>query len=534
MLSTEWGCSALLAGMATDSTQNRGCSYVVFFVLLLGGGGLLSLAATQLRRYGDRPTPEVLVPGITGVLMIVGALFFWRLAQRFSRDAAAEAARKAQFPDQPWKWKKEWAGSAIAADSESAAAVMWVFALFWNAISWTVTAALLAQGFSKPGEYLVFLFPLVGLLLLWLAIYQTVRARKYGRARFVPSSLPGVIGGYLGGVIEVPAKVVPEADARLALKCIRREVRGSGKNRSVRENVLWEREELIARDKWTSGAGGTRIPVLFYIPAGRPQTDASDRNNEIVWRLSASAATAGVDFATQFKVPVFATGETAAPPEAGAPVLEEYTPVTLDAAALAACGVRREGDTFHFNSGHLTGTRLTTALLMLGFAGLFAFFIKTGVPGPVWGITLFFAAIIALFALDVWFARFELRIEAADVVVTCPRPWGTKVTRVSRAEVAAVRPEKSMSSGESQYLRLKLEGAQAAPGTPAAEEPLLLRKAREMAERKAQQTGQPIPPELAAQLSNRPKFSVVFAKHIPGQTKAEAIGALVLAAVRGK
>lgn len=520
--------------MANDNAQNRGCGYVVGFVLLLGGGGLLSLAAAQSKRFDDGLRPEVLVPGIFGGLMIVGAFFFWRLAQRYAREVAAEAARKAQFPDQPWKWKKEWAGPAIAADSEAGTVVIWFFAVFWNLISWIATVALLSKGLSKPGEYFVFLFPLVGLLLLWLAIYQTVRARKYGRARFVPSSLPGVIGGYLGGVIEVSANVVPEADARLTLKCIRREVRGSGKNRSVRENVLWEREESIARDKWAGSARGTSIPVLFYIPAGQPQTDASDRNNEIVWRLAASAATAGVDFATQFKVPVFATGETAPPPTAGAPVLEEYTPVTLDATALAACGVRREGDTFHFSSSHLPGTKFTTAVLMLGIVALLAWFWTQSIPAPVWGITLFFGAIIALFAGSVWFDAYELRIEAADVVVTKRRPWGTKVVRVPRAEVAAVRTEKSMSSGESQYLRLKLEGAQAEPGLPGAEEPFLVRKAREMAEAKAQQTGKALPPELVAQLSNRPKFSVVFANNIPGQTKAEAIGALVLAAVRGR
>ena len=33
---------------------------------------------------------------------------------------------------------------------------------------------------------------------------------------------------------------------------------------------------------------------------------------------------------------------------------------------------------------------------MLGFAGLFAWFVKAGVPGMAWFITLFFAAIIAL------------------------------------------------------------------------------------------------------------------------------------------
>jgi hypothetical protein len=520
--------------MADDRTQNRGCGYVMFAVLLLGGGGLLSLAATQLRRFGHRPVPEVLVPAILGLLMVVGAFFMWRLARRYSREIAATTERKAQFPDQPWKWKQEWAGPAIEADAEAGTVVIWFFALVWNLISWTATAAMLTKGIGKPGEYFVLLFPAVGLLLLWVAIYQTMRARKYGRARFVPSSLPGVIGGYLGGVIEVPARVIPEADARLTLKCIRREVRGSGKNRSVRENVLWEREELIARDKWMAAARGTSIPVLFYIPAGQPPTDDRDRNNEIIWRLAASAATAGVDFATGFKVPVFATGESAPPPAAGAPVLEEYTPVALDGAALAACGVRREGDTFHFSSSHLPGTKLTTAVLFLGIVALLAWFWTQRIPAPVWGITLFFGAIIALFAGSVWFDAYEVRIEAADVVVTKRRPWGTKVERVARAEVVAVRHDKSMSSGENQYLRLKLEGAPAAPGEPGAEEPFLVRKIREKAEAKAKETGKPLPPEFVAQLSNRPKFSIEFAKHIPGQTKAEAIGALVLAAIRGK
>src|SRR5690606_40452034 len=84
------------------------------------------------------------------------------------------------------------------------------------------------------------------------------------------------------------------------------------------------------------------------------------------------------------------------------------------------------------------------------FVGLFAWFLMEGVPGPVWGITIFFALIMALFAADVWCDRYELRIEQTEVVVTKPRPWGTKVVRVPRTEVAAVRPEKAMSSGESQ------------------------------------------------------------------------------------
>ncbi|HEY8994049.1 MAG TPA: hypothetical protein VIM71_05270, partial [Lacunisphaera sp.] len=329
---------------------------------------------------------------------------------------------------------------------------------------------------------------------------------------------------------------------RLTLKCVRRETRGSGKNRSTTDNVLWEHEERIAPDKWLTGAEGTRVPVLFYIPPECTGTDNSDRNNEIVWRLSASAATAGVDFATQFTVPVFATGETAAPPEAGAPLLEEYSVQPLDDAALRACGVRREGDTFYFSASHMPGTKITTAVLQLGIVALLVWFWGRDIPGVVWAVTIFFGLIIGLFTAGVWFNRYQLSIEAKDAVVTKPRPWGTKVTRMPRAEVAQVRHEKSMSSGENQYFRLSLVGAEGVDPdmSGSAGEPFAARKLRYQLEQLKKQ-GASTPEQLKVlggglidQMKTQAKFVVPFASHIPGQGRAEAIGALVLAAIKRK
>ena len=522
--------------MAKGVKPSMGCGYVVFLVLLLGGAGLLVLGASQYEKAGGRWRKEAVVPAAFGTALVLGAGAYLRLARRLVREGEAEDARRAQFPDQPWKWKQEWQGQPLEADGKAMAAGLWIFAILWNAVSAPGVWFFFKETDREPGMFLVFLFPLVGLGLLWGAVYQTVRWRKYGRTRFVPSSLPGVIGGYLGGVIEVPVRVTPEGDARLTLRCVNRVTRGSGKNRSTSEHVRWEREELIARDQWVSGAGGTRIPVLFYIPPGQPDTDDRDPNNEIVWRLAASAATAGVDFATQFKVPVFATGETAAPPAEGAPLLEEYKPLVLDAAALAACGVRREGDTFHFSSRHLPGTKFTTAVLSLGILALLGWYAGHEVHGVVWGITLFIGLIASLFTLDVWCDRHELRIEAADVVVTKPRPWGTKVVRVPRAEVVAVTPGKSMSSGENQYFRLSLVGAAGVDpaAAPREGEPFRTRKLRHQLGR-AEKGEAPRPrAEILADLARAPKFDVQFAKHVPGQARAEAIGALVLAAIRGK
>jgi hypothetical protein len=521
---------------------SMGCGYLVMFILLAGGIGLLALAGKQHERFGPRWTKEAVIPGVIGAALVLGAGVYLRVARRLVRENREEEARRAQFPDQPWKWKQEWQAPFIGSEGGSTAAGLWVFAILWNALSFPAAWVVFHDAHHEKAANLVLIFPLVGLGVLWGAIYQTVRWRKFGRTRFVPSTMSGAIGGYLGGVIEVPARVLPEADARLALKCVRRETRGSGKNRHTTDVVLWEHEEQIARDKWITGTGGTRIPVLFYIPPTCGPTDDSDRNNEVLWRLSAHAAVPGVDFAASFKVPVFVTGVTAPPPEPGAPLLEEYTAPAFDAAGLAACGVRREGDTFYFSASHLPGTKLTTAVLSLGFLGLLAWYWGRDIPGVVWAITIFFWLIINLFTVSVWCEKFELRLEAKDVVVTKPRPWGTKVTRMPRAEVALVRAEKSMSSGENQYYKLSLVGTQGVdPGeTPAAGEPFAVRKLRYQLEQQKKQGEltagklKEIGSEIYAQLKQAEKFCVPFASHIPGQTKAEAIGALVMREIRGK
>jgi hypothetical protein len=223
-------------------------------------------------------------------------------------------------------------------------------------------------------------------------------------------------------------------------------------------------------------------------------------------------------------------------------LLDEYAARVLDDAALRACGVRREGDTFHFSASHLTGTRTVTALLLFGILVLLGWYWGQDIPGVVWGITSVFGLVIGLFAMDVWFSAFELRVESSEVVVTKARPWGTKVTRMVRTEVREVRPEKSMSSGEKQFFRLSLVGAEGVDPEvpPLPGEPFAARKLRYEMD-KLKQQGQLNPAKLAevggalfAKMKAQAKFVVPFAKHIPSQARAEAIGRLVLGVIQGK
>ncbi len=517
--------------MARRVKPNMGCGYTVMLILLAAGLGLLVLAAGNYRKAGA-VTAKAVAPGIIGLALVLGAGVYGQVARGLVRESKEEEARRLQAPGEPWKWKKEWLNGIIEAADGTNTAMLWLFTLFWNAISLPALWAVLTKPQRDPGVYFVFLFPLVGLGLLAGAVYKTIQGRKYGRSRFLLSRMPGEVGGYVGGMIEVPARVTPVADVRLQLQCIRRQVQGSGKNRSVRETVLWEHEERLAPAKLVSGPARTELPVLFYVPDTCVPSDDADLDNEVLWRVTATAPTPGVDFAATFTVPVFRTGETAAPPEPGRPVLEDYRAGPPDAAMLAEAGVRREPDGYHFGDSHLTVTRLVFTILAAGFVALWVAFWGREVHWILWTVSGLFGAFFLYGALDLWQARFELLIGPEEVVVRHPRLWGVKETRVSRKEVAGIQPDKSMASGTTQYYRLALTGAE---GTgPAQTAGIMLSYLAEQAAKKAAAPADPAAAAMLERLRHPPKFTVVFAKHIPGQTMAENLAALILAEICGK
>lgn len=516
-----------------------GCAWVVVAILLLVGAGLLLIPY----RAPGRPDAGAYVAGAFGILSIGGAFAYLRFARREVTRQEENDRITAANPAKPWLLKPEWRRPFLEAKEAGGAAVLWFFTIVWNGISWVATWAVVTEDHADNGVYFVLLFPFIGVFLLWAAIYQTIKWRKFGRVRFVPSGLPGAIGGYLGGVIEVPARLVLESDARVALRCVRRVTRGSGKNRSTSESVLWEKEELVARDQFLGSVNRTDIPVLFYIPPDCPPWSDDDPNNQVVWRLVGSAAVPGVDFSASFEVPVFVTGETAAPPEPGRPLLAEYrSGGPADAAMLANAGVKVLADGFAFGVGHLAMTRVVTTVIFLGLAALFLFFLFSGAAFPILAMTAFFGGIAGLFAGDIWSGRFELRLLGNEVVVTQFRPWGAKVTRVPRPEVAAVRTHLSMSTGETRYYRLTLVGHEGLDlRAPAAGEGFDARKLRFQLRRAARGLGVQDPAKLGGRgkeileaMSRTPRFTIVIAKHVVGQATAEAVASAVMARIAGR
>ena len=276
-----------------------------------------------------------LVFGGAGLAVLVGGLN----ARRSGRHSAA---LKTQHPDQPWLWRTSWAKGEIRSSGRTGAIALCLFAGVWWLISapltWHVIQHELPAG-NRTALW-VLLFPAVGLLILWGALYGLLRFVKYGVSVLQLSPMPGMIGGPLSGVVRVTRQIRPENGFQLKLTCINKVTTRSGKNTSTTEHVLWQDQHRIERELLAHDPTQTAIPVQFGIPFAERECDESNSNSTIEWRLEVTAKTPGIDYAAKFTVPVFKTDQSSPDyqPEAG--LMAQYRANETPEEMLAAAGLR--------------------------------------------------------------------------------------------------------------------------------------------------------------------------------------------------
>lgn len=241
-----------------------------------------------------------LVFGGAGFGMLFGSLH----ARRRQRLAGL---RLAEAPDKPWLARDDWASGVIRAGTRGAAWVITFFALFWNAVSWTVVSSLWSQARqSGPGIWFSLLFPLVGLFLLAWAVRLWIAVRRYGGAELTLASTPGVLGGRLAGAVRLPNAAEGAETYRLTLRCIEVDRRG----KHATERVLWEEEQVLLAEALPARDEGAIVPVLFAPPHDMPASQTPCAGGDVVWRLKAQAQRPGLDMDLDFEVPVFRTAES--------------------------------------------------------------------------------------------------------------------------------------------------------------------------------------------------------------------------------
>jgi hypothetical protein len=211
---------------------------------------------------------------------------------------------RAQHPNEPWLWRTDWAQRAVRETSEIGGWCLLGFAIVWNLFcaplwflvcwSWPIDAKTL----------LMAAFPIAGLLLLLLTAYQWLRRRKYGVSVCHIERVPIPLGATMRGELDVHLRELPAAGFALRLACVRRTVTGSGKNRSVRESVLWQDEQTVTHGVIPS-PNGLRVPLRFDIPWECESSSLADPADVVKWRLYVSAEVPGIDYQSFFELPVF-------------------------------------------------------------------------------------------------------------------------------------------------------------------------------------------------------------------------------------
>ena len=390
------------------------------------------------------------------VLVFGGAGFgMMALAVWGKKRLRAEEDLKASVPDEPWRWRPEWAEGKIPSGSRKEMIGVWIFAGFWNAISWPLVFLLSGEVLEEENyaALLGLLFPLIGAGLLVWAIRVTLRWRRFGRTVFEMARVPGVVGGPLQGVIRIPSRFPPpEEGFEITLGCVHRRVRGSGKNRSTREDVLWQDQRVLDRPLRSGAQAGTILPVIFAIPYDAEETRREPSDDQIVWRLRVRAELPGVDLSETFEIPVFRTGDSSPDyvPEEGR-IGEFERPLEVDTVLRRRQAVVRDlgegGRSYLFRSGATVGQKVVLSLLLAAVTFALGFMVRADLGCFPLAIVGFFEVILAASAASLWLAQYRVEAREGEVLVQGGSFGPGQPRRFAASEIASWEVATGSQSG---------------------------------------------------------------------------------------
>ena len=269
------------------------------------------------------------------------------------------------------KSRPDWASGVASTAGRKELITHWVGAAIMNALGLPVGWVALFGDRDLPVYLQVVLpsFTLLGLLILFVAVRESLRWRRFGRLEMTLDPLPGSIGGHVGGSLELPLHQAAASDCRVMLMCIRDRLVKTKDGSSRSESVEWARETLP--DLGRSGSG-VRLRFTFEVPEGLPPSEEpSDDYHK--WVIRVQADLPGADLDQVFEVPALLVDP---PLQAREPALAEAT--AAEALELSPRVVRvhrsRGGLTLYFPAGRggLGG------IMLLIFGAVFALMMLLG------------------------------------------------------------------------------------------------------------------------------------------------------------
>jgi len=272
---------------------------------------------------------------------------------------------------------------------------VWLFAVFWCGISFTVFWAFAFQARDVFGGAIGGLFSLIGLVMLYGAVSMTLEYLKYGRVEIALDGEPAT-GRSFGATLRLPADAAAAGKVSAELACVRVTwSRGSKGGLSKGEQDAWtgKRDFPVFR----GGVGGY-AKMQIEVPAGQPASDVPgepppDAMVEIGtpagvevdrayhrWELRVKADVPGIDLDRSFRLRVAPGSPGLAPQPVAAPAAPRFPPV------IRADIEQRVGDRRAANR------RLSLLCAFIGFAPFVVPFAIAGLAVGLAGCPMGFSA----------------------------------------------------------------------------------------------------------------------------------------------
>lgn len=325
-----FGLPAEAAAALKKKASAKGC------LLALAGAWLVWLLVDLTRLGAFRGEQDLFGFVFSAPSVFVPLLFGFAATPGLVRHLLRER-RKRQFPDEPWMWDQRWnRGGARALRSAGGGSRGLVPALMATAF---LGLAALAYFFVLSPEDRPPAFIVIPVVLFALGTWGAFLAQGASRLKFGGSFLryrafPCFLGERLSATLEGIDRLKGFTRLTLTLRCVREKVVGSGKQRRVEREVLYEEPKEVSPEEVLFGTGdaagvfqlvrrvdpGAALPVTFELPEadlGSHLYDFPKRK----WELAVEAEVPGVDYRETFLVPVYP-----APPRGGTAASQESPP----------------------------------------------------------------------------------------------------------------------------------------------------------------------------------------------------------------
>ncbi|WP_416391131.1 DUF3592 domain-containing protein [Alloalcanivorax xenomutans] len=224
---------------------------------------------------------------------------------------------------------------------------------------------------AARGDYamlFIFLFPLVGLLVMAGGLVGRRRYKFFGPTPLTLDPDPGQAGGQVGGEILINRIVPHSGRFNVSLSCVHQETRGSGDDRRTDTTVLWQDEQ---NGYIESGMRDSRVQFCFDVPGDLPPTYQRGRQS-VYWQVSMKGELDGRELHRDWSIPVIQgdVGSRFTLPESHVEEDRRQREEAALASAREQIVVKRTGQGLTVTSR--AGRNLGLKLGLLLFGGIFA------------------------------------------------------------------------------------------------------------------------------------------------------------------